>query len=168
MNKPQAEEFAPFYKTYVDLIEDGDILKTISRQADYCATFFETFADRGDYRYDADKWTVKQLLLHIIDAERIFSYRMVRISRGDKTPLAGFDQDIFADAAPVDHRTVEDIIAEFMAVRSGTFTLLKSLVPEQWLLTGIASDSEISVRSIAYVIAGHCAHHISILKERYT
>lgn len=167
MNKPLPSEYASFYKSYIDRIEEGDILKTLSRQADYCATYFETFADNGDHRYAEDKWTVKQLLQHIIDAERVFSYRILRIGRGDETPMAGFDENNYADAAPVDHLSVEDLTSEFMAVRSGTYALLNSLIPEQWMLSGTASGSEVSVRAIAYMIAGHCAHHISILEERY-
>ena len=167
MNKPLDTEYAPFYKTYIDLINDGDILQTLARQADYCASYFETFADRGDHKYAEDKWTVKQLLQHIIDAERVFSYRILRIGREDQTPMAGFDENNYADAAPVDHRTVEDLTSEFVAMRSGTYALLKSLVPEQWTMSGTASGSVVTVRAIAYIIAGHCAHHIAILKERY-
>jgi DinB family protein len=167
MHKPLDTEYDPFYKTYIDLIEDGDILMTLARQADYCAHNFETFADRGDHRYAENKWTVKQLLQHIIDVERILSYRIVRISRRDKTLMSGFDENAYADATPVDHRTVEDLIADFMSVRSATFALLKGLSPEQWTLSGTANGSEISVRALAYIIAGHCVHHIAILEDRY-
>lgn len=168
MSKPTAEEYNAFYKTYVDLVEGGDILKTLSRQSDFCATFFESFVDKGDYRYAEGKWSVKQLLQHIIDTERVFSYRIVRISRGDQTPISGFDENDYADAAPVDHRTVESLIAEFMAVRSSTYALIMHLTDEQWVMTGIASDSIISVRALVYIIVGHCAHHIGILEERYS
>ena len=168
MNKPLDTEYAPFYNSYIDRIEEGDILKTLARQADYCANYFVTFSDRGDHRYAEDKWTVKQLLQHIIDTERVFAYRILRISRGDETAMAGFDENTYADAAPVHHRTVEDLTSEFMAIRSGTFALLNSLIPQQWVLLGTASGTKVSVRAIAYIIAGHCAHHISILEERYT
>ncbi len=168
MNKPLTTEYAPFYQTYIDRVDDGDILNTLSRQADHCANYFETFADKGDYRYADDKWTVKQLLQHIIDAERVFSYRILRISRKDETPLAGFDENDYAAAAPVDHRSVKELTSEFMAVRSGTYALLKSLQPDQWTMSGTASGTLVSVRAIAYIIAGHCAHHIAILEERYS
>ncbi|RLD21345.1 MAG: DinB family protein [Bacteroidetes bacterium] len=167
MNKPLDTEYAPFYKSYIDLIEEGDILKTLARQADYCAIYFDTFADRGDHRYAEGKWTVKQLIQHIIDTERVFAYRILRISRGDETPLAGFDENTYADAAPVDHLSIADLTSEFMAVRSATYTLLNSLVPDQWTMLGTASGTEVSVRAIAYIIAGHCAHHMAILEERY-
>ncbi len=168
MQKPPPNEYAPFAKNYIDLIEEGDILKTLARQADFCATYFGTFADLGDHQYAEDKWTVKQVLQHIIDAERVFSYRILRISRGDLTPMEGFDENDYADAAPVHQRTVDDITSEFMAVRSSTYALLSSLIPDQWTLTGTASGANVSVRALAYMIAGHCAHHVNILKERYT
>ena len=167
MNKPLDTEYALFYKSYIDLIDEGDILKTLARQADNCANYFGTFSDRADHRYAEDKWTVKQLLQHIIDAERAFVYRILRISRGDQTPMAGFDENTHADAAPVDHLSVEDLTSDFMAVRSATYTLLNSLVPEQWMMLGTASGTAVSVRAIAYIIAGHCAHHMAILEERY-
>ena len=168
MIKPSTEEYDAFYKTYIDLVEGGDILQTLARQSDFCATFLQTFVEKGDYRYADGKWSVKQLLQHIIDGERVFSYRIVRISHGDQTPIPGFDENDYADAAPVDHRTVEGLIAEFMAVRSSTYALVMHLTGEQWMMNGVASGSAISVRALVYIIVGHCAHHIRILEERYS
>ena len=168
MTKPSPEEYNVFNKTYIDLVEGGDILMTLARQSDFCATFFETFAGKGDYRYADDKWSVKQLLQHIIDGERVFSYRIVRISRGDQTPISGFEENDYANAAPVDHRTVQDLISEFMALRSSTYAQIMSLTSEQWMMAGTASGSTISVRALVYIIVGHCAHHIKILEDRYS
>ncbi len=122
---------------------------------------------QGNYRYAPDKWSVKEVLGHVIDTERIFAYRALRIARNDKTPIEGFEQDDYVRAALSGNRTLAGLIEEFSAVRHAGLLLFRSFDPEAWVRKGIASQKEISVRALVYVIAGHELHHRKILQEKY-
>lgn len=167
--KPIIEkEYAPFYNTYVKLVPDGNIIEIIKNQGHSLSHFYENIpAERWDYRYAPGKWSIKEVLLHIIDTERVMAYRLLRIGRGDKTPLPGFDQDIFANSAKVDHRTKASLVEEYRQVRQATIHLLSGLTAEDFGQIGMASDSPISALALAYIIAGHELHHQRVLVERY-
>ena len=167
IQKPNGHEFNQFYQGYVDMVEEGDILKTLSAQIDEAAQFLDTFKDDGDLAYAEGKWTVKQLIQHVIDTERVFQYRILRIGRGDSTPLPGFDESVYANAADVSRRSVEGLIAELVSVRSSTYALVLNLDEQDFLRLGEASGFAVSVRALCYITVGHLAHHLDILKQRY-
>jgi uncharacterized damage-inducible protein DinB len=131
---------------------------------DLISSFSEQSASKG---YAAGKWTLKEVLLHIADAERVFSYRMLRIGRGDTTPLAGFDQDPWVVTSHANDRSLSSLLHEYQAVREATLVLADSLSSEAWLRTGTASDHPISARALGYICAGHELHHVQLIQERY-
>ena len=121
----------------------------------------------GEFRYAPEKWSAKEVLGHICDAERVFAYRALRISRADATPLEGFEQDDYVRNGPFAHRPLTDLVEEFIAVRRATLSLLRNLDEAAWMRRGTANKNEVSVRGIAYIIAGHELHHRRILEEKY-
>lgn len=170
MWQPQANEYRPFFQRYIDLVPDGDIINTLKQQAKETITFFATLpADKHDYRYAEGKWSIKQVLMHIIDTERVMSYRALVAARGDKTTvLHGMDENLYAETAPYTERTMEEILDEFNAVRASTIHLFANISTEQSVQKANNSDgSYFTPRSLAYIIAGHLLHHLSIVKERY-
>ena len=166
--RPEANEYAPDYDKYVSRVPAGDVVETLSRQHTDTLTLLDGIPeDKANSRYAPDKWSIKELVGHVIDGERIFAYRALRFARGDCTPLPGFEQDDYVRAADFDARPLADLVAEFSQVRASTLSLYRSLNEEAWRRRGIASDNEVSVRALAYIIAGHAAHHVNILRERY-
>ena len=168
IQRPGADEFAPFYANYVAGVPDGDVTQVLEAQArDLVALVGGLNEARGDYRYAPDKWTVKEVLGHITDTERIFAYRALRISRGDATPLAGFDQDSYVANAHFGHRSLADLLDEFRAVRAATVALFRAMTAEESRRAGSANSVPVSARALAYIAAGHERHHARILRERY-
>lgn len=168
IERPAASEFAPFYAGYVDGVPDGDIVEILERQGRELATLLGgVTGDRGDYRYAPDKWSVKEVIGHVTDAERIFAYRALRIARGDATPLPGFDQDTYVQRAESGRRTLADLASECAAVRAATVALFRSMTGEQSRRAGTASNNPVTARALAYIAAGHERHHVRILRERY-
>lgn len=166
--RPNANEFNPYYQTYVGKVGEGNILSILEQQEAEMASFYESIPeDRWEYRYAEGKWTPKEVLLHIIDAERVFSYRALRVGRADTTPMPGFDQDPYVETSAANDRTPASLIAEYRAVRQATLALFKNLPASAWDQLGTASDSPISPLALAYIIAGHEIHHSMITKERY-
>lgn len=166
--KPNANEYAAFYHTYVGKVADGEILALLLEQtASTLAILKGISEEKGLYRYAEGKWSIKELLNHIIDAERVFAYRALRVGRGDKTPLPGFDQDEYVAAFDADARSMADLVAEFEAVRAATVTLFQSFTDEALMRLGTASGHPISVRALGFIIMGHELHHVKVLKERY-
>ena len=166
--RPAATEYAGYYEKYVSLVPGDDVIAVLSRQqADTRDLLRGIPEERAASRYEPGKWSIKELVGHMIDGERIFAYRALRFARGDATPLPGFDQDPYVAAANSDARTLDDLIDEFGHVRAATLSLLRSLDPEAWARRGTASEAEVSVRALAYIIAGHEAHHVRVLRERY-
>jgi uncharacterized damage-inducible protein DinB len=166
--RPLPDEYASFYETYVSLIPGDDILGVLEAQRAQTTRLLAARSEReGNFRYAADKWSVKEVIGHICDAERIFSYRALRIARGDETPLPGFEQDDYVIHARFGERTLADVAEEFAAVRLATLTLMQSLPEEAWKRRGTASNNPVTVRALAYIIAGHEVHHRKILDERY-
>lgn len=166
---PAISEIAPHAKIYVDLVPEGDIGDTLSRDIDETLGILKSVDDRfaTDFVYAPGKWTIKQVMGHLIDAERIFTCRALRIARGDATPLPGFEQDDYVRTAASNARPLADLIAEFRNVRESTLMLLRSFPPEAWMRKGQVSDWNLSVRGIAFTTAGHELHHAAILRERY-
>lgn len=168
VTRPQSDEYAPFYEKYVSLIPGGDIIGTLEAQRVQMAQLLGARSEReGNFRYAPDKWTVKEVVGHVCDAERIFSYRLLRIARGDVTPLSGFEQNDYIATGAFGERTLADLAAELAAVRSATIALVESLPSDAWIRRGTASNNSVSARALAYIIAGHELHHKKILEEKY-
>ncbi len=168
MTKPEETEYAPYYGKYISLIEDGDIVGTLGKQiGDTLAAWRAVPADKADHRYAPGKWSTKEMMAHVIDTERVMAYRALRIARGDKTALPGFEQDDFVANTDLSSRTIADLADEFEAVRKSNLHLFRSLNDAAWKQVGTASENPISARALAYIIAGHELYHLNILRERY-
>ncbi len=166
--RPESSEYAPYYERYISLVPDEDLVQTLERQgAGTLALLRGLPEERGAHRYAPGKWSVKQLVGHVSDGERIFSYRALAFARGDPQALPGMEQEEWMAGADFDARTLSDLLDEFEAVRAATLHLLRHLSPEAWARRGVASDNEVTVRALAYIIAGHEAHHVRVLRERY-
>ena len=166
--RPEPNEYAPFYETYVSLIPGKDVLGVLEAHRLQMVQLFAGRSERdGNFRYAPGKWTVKEVLGHVNDAERIFTYRALRIARGDQKPLVGFEQDDYVRAAGSHERTLADLAEEFAVVRSASIVLFRSLGEEAWIRRGTASNHEVTVRALGYITAGHELHHRRILEERY-
>ncbi len=164
----QISEPFPFYKTYIDVLGDVELLDMLKRQLGNFQEFIESIPDDGLlYSYQVDKWTIAQVLVHIIDTERVFQYRALCFSRGDSTPLPGFDQDIYAVHSMADRRSKESIMEEYKVVRKSTIAIFANLDRETLDKIGNASNMEWSVGALGFVICGHQKYHRNILRERY-
>ena len=165
---PDASEYAPYYGKYIALVGGNDVVAALEDQPRETVSLLTGLTDeQGDYRYAADKWSIKEMLGHVVDAERVFSYRALRFARNDQTPLASFEQDDYVRAGNFSECRLADLIEEFVAVRRATVWLFRQLSAEAWMRRGIASDNPVSVRAIAYIIAGHELHHRRVLQEKY-
>jgi hypothetical protein len=166
--RPAPDEFAPYYGRYIDKVADGDIVRTLQRQIGETLRAFREIPDsRAGHRYAPDKWSIREIVGHLSDAERIFAYRALRIARGDETPLPGFDENAFVSRARLDDRPFAGLIDEYAAVRAASVALFDSLFPEEWTRRGIASEKGVSVRALAWIAAGHEIHHLEVLRTRY-
>jgi hypothetical protein len=167
MKRPDQSEFAPFYAGYIGKVPDsgpGPLMKEQIEQLEKLRALPE---DKANHAYAPDKWTVKELIGHLSDAERVFSYRLTRIARGDKTPLSGFDENAWAKTAPHGKRKMADVIDEMIAVRRSTLALMDSLDDSMISNVGLANNNSVSARAICWIMAGHTKHHLDILAERY-
>lgn len=166
--RPQASEYAPYYEKYVSLVPGNDALSALEAQRLLMLQLFAAHSERdGNFRYAPDKWTVKEVVGHLNDCERIFAYRALCIARGDQAQLPGFEQDDYVRAGGFTDRTLVGLGEEFAHIRSATIALFRSLSKEAWQRRGTANKNEISVRALAFIIAGHELHHRLILEERY-
>jgi uncharacterized damage-inducible protein DinB len=166
--RPEAGEYTPYYGTYVGKVPDGDVRELLRSQLPKTIELISSFSEeKASVGYGPGKWTLKEVLLHIADAERVFSYRMLRIGRGDTTPLPGFDQDPWVLTSHANDRSLPSLLAEYQAVRAATQALVDSLSAEAWLRKGTASDHPISARALGYICAGHELHHVQLIRERY-
>jgi hypothetical protein len=168
VTRPQAGEYAPYYDRYISLIQGDDVLNTLDQQRREMMLLISCRDDEeGDFRYAPEKWSAKEVIGHVCDTERIFAYRALRISRADATPLEGFEQDDYVRNGPFAQRPLADLVEDFIAVRRATLSLLRNLDEAAWSRRGIANKNEVSVRALAYIIAGHELHHRRILEEKY-
>ena len=168
IERPEPGEYAPYYDRYISLIAGTDILETLDAQRRQTMLLLSGRDESdGDFRYAPDKWNAKEVLGHVCDTERIFAYRALRIARGDQTPLSGFEQDDYVKSGPFARAPLSEIIEDYIAVRRATLTLLRNLDEAAWVRRGVANKNEVSVRALAYIIAGHELHHRGILEEKY-
>lgn len=168
LQRPADSEYASFYKKYVALIPDVNILDYLENQRTATLSFFNSIdQDKLDLRYEPGKWSIKEIFGHVIDTERIFAYRALCIGRGDTISFPGFDQDKYVEAAGTAHRKRSEIAKEFDTLRIANLSLFRGFTDEIWDRRGIASENELTVRSVPYIIAGHLQHHIRIINERY-
>lgn len=166
--RPEPGEYAPYYERYISLISGSNILGTLESQRRQMMLLLSGRDEEdGDIRYAPDKWTAKEVLGHVCDTERIFAYRALRIARGDRTPIEGFEQDDYVRNGPFGRAPLAEIVEDYIAVRRATLTLLRNLDEAAWRRRGVANKNEITVRALAYVIAGHEVHHRRILEEKY-
>lgn len=169
MDSIKVSEYNPYYKPYVEATnKDLGIVEGLKKNLNDLVSFYSNIPKgKHSYAYAEGKWTIKDVLLHTIDTERIFAYRALRIARQDGTPLAGFEQDDYVLHANAEKRSMESLLAEYSAVRQATITLFDSLDKDALILIGEASGFPVSVRAIGYIIIGHENHHLKIINERY-
>ena len=166
--RPEETEYLPYYGKYVSLVPEGDILTILDRQIEGTLALLRAIPEeQGGFRYAPGKWSIKELLGHLIDTERIFSYRALRFARGDETPLPGYEQDDYVRGASFDACPLAGLAEELDSVRRATILLFRHLPNEAWQRRGTANESEASVRALSYIIAGHELHHVGILRDRY-
>ena len=166
--RPRPEEHNAFYQGYLNAVPDGDLMPFLADQL-YCVQRIigQVTAEKADYRYEEGKWTVRQVFGHMVDTEWIFGGRLLWISRGDPTPLPGMDQTVFVRGGHFEDRGLDSMLAEFSGLRTAVMTLMDSLRPEAIERMGTASGWPISARALGWILAGHCEHHLNVLKERY-
>ena len=168
MKNLHANEYVPYQMNYIKLVSEQNIVKGLKDKKAEMLHFFGSIpVFKQEFRYEEGKWTIKDLLLHLIDAERIFAYRALRISRNDATALPGFDENDFVLAANANERTYESLLEEYAIVRDATISLFSSFSESDVLKLGTASNASVSVRGIGYCILGHELHHKQIIIERY-
>jgi hypothetical protein len=168
MTRPQTTEYAPYYSRYVDLIATPDVVPELSSQLEKTVSFLSNISEEKSLStYGAGKWTIKEVLNHVNDTERVFLYRAFWFARGFEQPLPGYDQDVCVAAARPNSIPFTDLIDEFKHVRLSTLSIFRNMPDEAWGRTGIASDNPFTVRALAYIITGHVAHHLNVLEERY-
>lgn len=165
---PQRDEAAPYYFKYIDRIASGDIVGVLEDQLDETLAFLRGISEeRSLYRYAPEKWSVRQVLSHVNDTERLFAFRAFWFARGFDSALPSFDEKVSADASQADGVAWARHVEDFRAVRLATQTFFRGLPPEAWSRRGVASDNPFSVRALAYITAGHLVHHLDVLRERY-
>jgi DinB family protein len=165
---PKRSEAAPYYFKYIDRISSDDIVGQLEAQLNETVGFFSGISEEKSlHRYEPDKWSIRQLVSHVIDTERVFLSRAFWFARGFDSPLPSYDEKASASAARADDVPWANHIEDFRAVRRSTLTFFRNLPADAWMRSGTASDNPFTVRALAYIIAGHAAHHTAILRERY-
>jgi hypothetical protein len=168
MYKPERSEYDPYYEHYVSLVPEDDVKAVLGAQPAELKALFQGLPEaKGTFAYADGKWSIKELLGHMIDGERMFAYRVLRISRGDKTPIEGFEQDGYIENGYANERSFAGLLEEFSLLREANMMLFNNLKDPDWRRTGTANDREISVRALVTIMAGHIRHHVGILKDRY-
>jgi hypothetical protein len=167
-SRPIATEYAAFFSGYVSLVSEDDVLTVLENQlADLTRFAAKVTSDRERFRYAPDKWSIREVFGHLIDAERVFGYRAFCISRGEKASLPGFDENVYVEQSSYDRQPLVDLLSEFNTVRKGTIAFLRRLDEQDWVRLGTASNNPISVRALAFIMAGHVRHHFNVMRERY-
>ena len=168
MKRPQATEHHEYYGRYIEKVPDGDIIQLLESQVEETLRLLATVSpERADHRYAPGKWSIKEVVGHVIDTERTFGYRALCFARKDPAPLPSFEQDQYAEFSNAADRTLPDLAEELRMVRKSHVVLFKSFDEASWTRTGIASGFEFSVRSLPFIIAGHEIHHRTVLEDRY-
>jgi uncharacterized damage-inducible protein DinB len=166
MNRPQAHEYPAWGETYIKLV-DGDVIEILERQATEFPDFLNSLIEKAEYAYAPDKWTIKEIAGHMIDAERVFTYRLTCFARGEQQPLPGFEEDDYVANAHFSDRSLLSLSHEFALLRKANLYLFKSLTEAELDHKGTASGKKITVRAILFVTAGHVMHHVGVIKDRY-
>lgn len=168
MTKPERNEYAEFYSGYVEKVLDTEIFDSLTKVMNETDESLKNLTDEeACYSYAPGKWTIKELIQHIIDSERVFAYRAMRIARNDKTPLAGFDENEYAFQAKVDERNIDELRQELYLIRRSNELLFRSFTNDDLKRMGTANNFEISVRALVYITAGHALHHLEVLRKNY-
>ncbi|WP_136605131.1 DinB family protein [Paenibacillus dokdonensis] len=166
--RPASDEYNTYFERYISLVPEGDIADILDQSLHCTSELFSKITDeQGDFRYAPGKWSLKEVLGHISDNERIMSYRLLRIARGDQTPLSGYDQDDLMNGAAFDACRLSDLLEEYKLVRRSTLALLRGLPKEAWSRMCIVDGHESSARAWAYIIAGHELHHLKVIRDKY-
>ena len=166
--RPEKGDYAVYFEKYIALVPGGDFLEILKEQHEELIRRLTPLnEDQANFRYAPDKWSIKEIIGHISDAERVFAYRLLCIARGDQTPLPSFEQDDYIRTANFSARTLKDILHEFSVVREASVALIRSLDDAAWQRRGVASQKEITAQALVFIIAGHERHHGIILGERY-
>lgn len=166
--RPQPADYAPFYEKYVALVPAGELLATLESQVPSWKSMLGALsAQQSEFRYEPGKWSIKEVVGHLTDSERIFAYRALRIARGDQTPLSGFEQDDYVKEGMFSSRTLADLLQEFSTVRAATLSLFRSLSADHWSRRGNANQKAVTVCALGFITAGHVEHHRLILEQRY-
>ncbi len=168
MPRPQATDFPQYFARYISRVDADSLSEAKTKYTKLLTDFYSTLPEaKAEFRYAPDKWTLKELLQHVVDTERIMSYRLLRISRGDTTPLASFDENSYAVASNANARSFDSIKEEFVAVRKATDLLIASLSEEQLDLEGVASNLPVKANAVGFIIFGHMLHHKAVIEEKY-
>lgn len=168
LQRPQVSEYPEYYVPYVNSVPEGDLLTILKENLAKIIELFENISDENAvFRYHTGKWSIKEVLGHMTDTERIMSYRLLRIGRGDQTALAGFDENEFVEGSQVNRLPLKNILEDFIATRKATITLIQNMPEAAWVNKGFANNTEVTARAVAYIIAGHEIHHRKIVNERY-
>jgi len=168
MNRPNESEYAPYYQGYVDQVSENDIMHVLRGELDELDVLLARVpAEKEKYAYADGKWTIREIIGHLIDGERVFGYRALCIARGEKQNLPGFDQNDYMLTAPYNHIELEDLLSELRLVRLSNIAMFRSLDEEAWNRVGTANGNEITLRALAFIMGGHVRHHMNVLKERY-
>jgi hypothetical protein len=166
--RPSPGDYSPYYESYIKLIEGDDILKILNEQNKKTQDILNSFSEhRGNYRYADGKWTVKEVVGHLLDTERVFAYRALCIARSEKKSLPGFDQDDYVKEGNFNRRELFDLNYEFRLLRESNLLLFRTFTPEMLKLKGFANESSVTVLAILFIIAGHEKHHMNVLREKY-
>jgi uncharacterized damage-inducible protein DinB len=168
MNRPTESEYAPYYQSYIAQVTEDEILPVLRSELDALDVLLNKVApEQETYRYAEGKWSIREMVGHLIDGERVFGYRAFSIARGEQQNLPSFDQDEYMLTAPYHQIDLEDLLSELRLVRLSNIAMLRNLDEEAWSRTGTANNSPVTVRAIAYIIAGHMRHHMGVLSQRY-
>jgi hypothetical protein len=168
IGRPSADEYTPFYAGYIAQVAEADPVPVMESQAIATQTLLRGISEEQSlFRYAPGKWSIREIVGHLADAERVFAYRAMRVGRGDATPMEGFDEDAYVRGARFDRRSLAELAEELATVRRATLALFRSFEPGTWNLRGVANKAPVTVRALGFIIPGHERHHVNVLRERY-
>ena len=168
ITKPDASEYSPYYEQYIQSVVDNDLVEALKNSEKELVDLIHNISeDKAVHRYEQGKWSIKEVMVHLNDAERVFAYRALRFSRNDRTELAGFDENTWVPESNADIRTLKDILKEHTHVRQSSLSLFENISEEMALRRGLANGKEISVRALGFIICGHALHHAKVIRELY-